>query len=69
MKDKFQKRKEREQKVKKKILARREELRSFAKEEKKKYLLEKETKKGTPARKVSPEAQEVIEMMKRLDTK
>jgi len=66
---KFQKKKERERAVRKKILACRANSREFAKEEKKKYLLEKETNKKTPVRRMSPELQKTLEIVEKLKEK
>ena len=64
----FQKRKDREREVRKKILLKRAVTRAEAKETKKKHLLEKEADKKTrqPFRKGSPELQKALEAVEKL---
>lgn len=65
---KFQKKKDREREVRKKILLKRAVSRADAKEEKKRHLLEKEADKRVrqPFRKGSPELQKALEAVEKL---
>ena len=60
--DRFQKRKEREREVRKKILSKRAISRADAKEDRKKFLLEKENSKKKPIRRNDPSVQQVLDM-------
>ena len=65
---KFKKKKKRERAVRKKILAKRTISREADKEERKRFLLEKATKtKREPIRKLSPELQKTLDLVKKLE--
>jgi hypothetical protein len=63
---KFQKKKDREREVRKKILRKRAESRKHDKEARKRFFLEKAANKKIPIRRASPELQKALELAEKV---